>query len=144
MWQRKYASAVLRIWEWEWVGPKKAKTCRRIICMVFYLAQSLLQHRHVKIAPQVLTIQVPTSYSLVHYQLHRRIRNQMSQFQRLKITIKNFRLRCSGGQPLQIRFVLLVFTMRKNLPKTLDQLIFCQYLVNSYHQKGVKHYVLTN
>ena len=55
-------------------------------------------------------------------------------------------------------------TMRKNLPKTLDQLIFCKcalndlkftkhlvnvhkftkYLVNSYHQKDVKHYVLTN
>ena len=55
-------------------------------------------------------------------------------------------------------------TMRKNLPKTLDQLIFCKYtlnalkftkylvnvhkftksLVNSYHQKGTKHYVLTN
>ena len=54
--------------------------------------------------------------------------------------------------------------MRKNLPKTLDQLIFCKYtlnvpkftkhlvevhkftkyLVNSYHQKDVKHYVLTN
>ena len=64
--------------------------------------------------------------------------------------------------------------MRKNLPKTLDQLIFCKnlvnflkftkyllnvpkftkyllnvpkftkYLVNSYHQRGVKHYVLTN
>ena len=54
--------------------------------------------------------------------------------------------------------------MRKNLPKTLDQLIFYQYLVNvlkftkyledvpkftkylvnSYHQRGVKHYVLTN
>ena len=54
--------------------------------------------------------------------------------------------------------------MKKNLPKTLDQLIFCKYLVNvlkftkclvnvhkfaiylaySYHQKGVKHYVLTN
>ena len=50
--------------------------------------------------------------------------------------------------------------MRKNLPKTLDQLIFCKYLVNflkftkylvnvhkftkylaySCHQKGVKHY----
>ena len=57
-----------------------------------------------------------------------------------------------------------VFTMRKNLPKTLDfanihyylvnilkftkYLVnvpkFTQYLVNSYHQKGVKHYVLTN
>ena len=56
------------------------------------------------------------------------------------------------------------FTMRKNLPKTLDQLIFCKYtlnvpkctkhlvevhkftkyLVNSYHQKDVKHYILTN
>ena len=56
------------------------------------------------------------------------------------------------------------YTMRKKLPKTLDQLIFCKctlnalkftkylvnvhkftkYLVNSYHQKGVKHYVLTN
>ena len=55
-------------------------------------------------------------------------------------------------------------TMRKNLPKTLDQLIFCKclvnivkftkylvnvpkftkYLVNSYNQRGVKHYVLTN
>ena len=55
-------------------------------------------------------------------------------------------------------------TMRKNLPKTFDQLLFCKYLVNvltftkylvnidkfikhlvnSYHQKGVKHYVLTN
>ena len=55
-------------------------------------------------------------------------------------------------------------TMRKNLPKTLDQLIFCyylvnvlkftkylvnvpkftKYLVNSYHQKGVKHCVLIN
>ena len=55
-------------------------------------------------------------------------------------------------------------TIRKNLPKTLDQLIFCKhtlnilkftkylvnvlkftkYLVNSYHQKDVKHYVLTN
>ena len=54
--------------------------------------------------------------------------------------------------------------MRKNLPKTLDQLIFgkytlnlskftknlvnvlkfTKYLVNSYHQKDVKHYVLTN
>ena len=54
--------------------------------------------------------------------------------------------------------------MRKNLPKTLDQLIFCKYLVNivqftkylvnipkftkylvnSYNQRGVKHYVLTN
>ena len=54
--------------------------------------------------------------------------------------------------------------MRKKLPKTLDQLIFCKYtlnvpkftkhlvevhkftkyLVNSYHQKGVKHYILTN
>ena len=64
--------------------------------------------------------------------------------------------------------------MRKNLPKTLDQLIFCYYLVNvlnftkhlvnvhkftkhlvngrkftkylvdSYHQKDVKHYILTN
>ena len=64
--------------------------------------------------------------------------------------------------------------MRKNLPKTLDQLIFCKYLVNivkltkylvnvlkftkylvnihkftkylvnSYQQRGVKHYVLTN
>ena len=58
----------------------------------------------------------------------------------------------------------LINTMRKNLPKTLDQLIFCKYLVNivkftkylvnvpkftkylvnSYHQRGVKHYVLTN
>ena len=56
------------------------------------------------------------------------------------------------------------FTMRTNLPKTLDQLIFgkytlnlskftkylvnvlkfTKYLVNSYHQKDVKHYVLTN
>ena len=56
------------------------------------------------------------------------------------------------------------YTMRKNLPKTLDQLNihqylvnvlkvtkylvnvpkFAKYLVNSYHQKGVKHYVLTN
>ena len=55
-------------------------------------------------------------------------------------------------------------TMRKNLPNTLDHLVFCKYLVNvlkftkylvnvhkftkylvnSYHQKGVKHYVLTN
>ena len=55
-------------------------------------------------------------------------------------------------------------TMRTNLPKTLDQLIFgkyilnlskvtkylvnglkfTKYLVNSYHQKDVKHYVLTN
>ena len=55
-------------------------------------------------------------------------------------------------------------TMRKNLPKTLDQLIFCKYtlnvlkstkylvndhkftkyLVNSYQQKGVKHYDFTN
>jgi hypothetical protein len=55
-------------------------------------------------------------------------------------------------------------TMRKKLPKTLDQLILCKYLVNvlkftkylvnvrkftkylvnSYHQRGVKHYVLTN
>ena len=54
--------------------------------------------------------------------------------------------------------------MRKNLQKTLDQLIFCKYtlnalkftkylengpkftkyLVNSYHQKVVKHYILTN
>ena len=54
--------------------------------------------------------------------------------------------------------------MRKNLPKTLDQLTFCKYtlnvpkctkhlvevhkftkyLVNSYHQKDVKHYILTN
>ena len=54
--------------------------------------------------------------------------------------------------------------MRKNLPKTLDQLIFCKcklnvlkftkylvkvhkftkYLVNSNQQKDVKHYVLTN
>ena len=62
--------------------------------------------------------------------------------------------------------------MRKNLPKTLDQLSvgnwyfaninyylvnvlkftkylvnapkFTKYLVNSYHQRGVKHYVLTN
>ena len=54
--------------------------------------------------------------------------------------------------------------MRTNLPKTLDQLIFgkyilnlskvtkylvnglkfTKYLVNSYHQKDVKHYVLTN
>ena len=54
--------------------------------------------------------------------------------------------------------------MRKNLPKTLDQLIFCKYLVNvlkftkhlvnvlkftkylvnSYHQRDVKHYGLTN
>ena len=54
--------------------------------------------------------------------------------------------------------------MRTNLPKTLDQLIFAKYilnlskvtkylvnglkftkyLVNSYHQKDVKHYVLTN
>ena len=54
--------------------------------------------------------------------------------------------------------------MKKNLPKTLDKLIFCKYtlnalkftkylvnvhkftkyLVNSYHQKGVKHYGLTN
>jgi len=54
--------------------------------------------------------------------------------------------------------------MRRNLPKTLDQLIFgkyilnlikftkylvnvlkfTKYLVNSYHQKDVKHYVLTN
>ena len=59
--------------------------------------------------------------------------------------------------------LLTTFTMRINLPKTLDQLIFCihcilnkftkylvnvlkftKYLVNSYHQKGVKHYVLTN
>ena len=42
--------------------------------------------------------------------------------------------------------------MRKNLPKTLDQLIFCKYtlvfsrftkyLVNSYQQRGVKHYIL--
>ena len=68
----------------------------------------------------------------------------------------------------------LQHTMRKNLPKTLDQLIFgkytlnlskftknlvnvlkftkylvnvpkfTKYLVNSYHQKDVKHYVLTN
>ena len=57
-----------------------------------------------------------------------------------------------------------MYTMRTNLPKTLDQLIFCKcilnlskftkylvnvlkftkYLVNSYHQKDVKHYVLTN
>ena len=57
-----------------------------------------------------------------------------------------------------------VFTMRTNLPKTLEQLIFCnytlnvlkftgylvnvpkftKYLVNSYHQRDVKHYVLTN
>ena len=56
------------------------------------------------------------------------------------------------------------FTMRKNLPKILDQLIFCKYtlnalkftkylvnvhkftkyLVNSYHQKDVKHFILTN
>ena len=56
-------------------------------------------------------------------------------------------------------FIFLNFsnTMRKNLPKTLDQLIFCKYtlvfstkylvnvptftkyLVNSYHQRGVKH-----
>ena len=54
--------------------------------------------------------------------------------------------------------------MRKNLPKTLDQLKFgkytlnvlqftkylvnvpkfTKYLVNSYHQRGVKHNVLTN
>ena len=54
--------------------------------------------------------------------------------------------------------------MRKNLPKTLDQLIFgkytlgvlkftkhlvnvikfTKYLVNSYHQRDVKHYGLTN
>ena len=50
--------------------------------------------------------------------------------------------------------ILIQDTMRKKLPKTLDQLIFCKYtlntlkftkyLVNSYHQKGVKHYVLTN
>ena len=58
----------------------------------------------------------------------------------------------------------VVHTMRTNLPKTLDQQIFCKYLVNvliftkylvnvhkftkylpySYHQKSVKHYVLTN
>ena len=57
-----------------------------------------------------------------------------------------------------------IHTMRTNLPKTLDQLIFgkytlnlskftkylvnvlkfTKYLVNSYHQKDVKHYVLTN
>ena len=54
--------------------------------------------------------------------------------------------------------------MRKNLPKTLEQLIFgkytlgvlkftkylvnvpkfTKYLVNSYYQRGVKHYVFTN
>ena len=52
----------------------------------------------------------------------------------------------------------LNYTMRKNLPKTFDQLInvlkfnkylvnvpkFTKYLVNSYHQKGVKHHVLTD
>ena len=63
-----------------------------------------------------------------------------------------------------IGIAIQLSTMRKNLPKTLDQLIFCKYtlnalkftkylvnvhkftkyLVNSYHQKGVKHYVLTN
>ena len=55
-------------------------------------------------------------------------------------------------------------TMRKNLPKTLDQLIFCKYtlntlkstkylvnvhkftkyLVNSYHQICVRQYIFTN
>ena len=65
---------------------------------------------------------------------------------------------------LKNNYYLLKNTMRKNLPKTFDQLIFCKYtlnvlkftkylvnvhkftkyLVNSYHQRGVKHYVLTN
>ena len=65
---------------------------------------------------------------------------------------------------LEVVCIVLYYTMRKNLPKTLDQLIFCKYLVNivkltkylvnvpkftkylvnSYHHKVVKHYVLTN
>ena len=64
----------------------------------------------------------------------------------------------------QLQSELSGFTMRTNLPKTLDQLIFgkyilnlskvtkylvnglkfTKYLVNSYHQKDVKHYILTN
>ena len=63
-----------------------------------------------------------------------------------------------------LSFQISICTMRKKIPKTLDQLIFgkytlnvpkftkhlvevhkfTKYLVNSYHQKDVKHYVLTN
>ena len=47
---------------------------------------------------------------------------------------------CPCGPTIHFSF----FTMRKNLPKTLDFANIHYYLVNSYHQKGVKHYVLTN
>ena len=67
-------------------------------------------------------------------------------------------------QYAKIRVFKVDYTMRKNLPKTLDfadihyylvnvlkftkYLVnvpkFTKYLVNSYHQKGVKHQVPTN
>ena len=65
--------------------------------------------------------------------------------------------------PLKIIYIFETQTTlwEKNLPKTLDQLIFCKctliftkylvkvpkytkYLVDSYHQKGVKDYILIN
>ena len=73
---------------------------------------------------------------------------------------------CAIPQPgfFQVRLRPVMTTMRTNLPKTLDQLIFgkytlylskftkylvnvlkfAKYLVNPYRQKDVKHYVLTN
>ena len=48
--------------------------------------------------------------------------------------------------PFGAALYFLPYTTRTNLQKTLDQLIFCKYTLYlvSYHQGGVKHYVLTN
>ena len=77
--------------------------------------------------------------------------------------VRNMKLQLHISSLIKLSF-WVYYTMRTNLPKTLDQLKFgnytltlskftkylvnvlkfTKYLVNSYHQKDVKHYVLTN
>ena len=86
-------------------------------------------------------------------------------YQKAYDTASQFIKECRNGIMEPYKMFIMYYTMRTNLPKTLDQMIFCKlytlnlskftkclvnvlkftkYSVNSYHQKGVKHYVLTN
>ena len=96
----------------------------------------------------------PTTFCTTKFKMHSLFR----------FIVKSNSLQCIETSHLMKTKLFENCTMRTNLPKTLDQLIFgkytlnlskftkylvnvlkfTKYLVNSYHQKDVKHYVLTN